>query len=96
MVNIKQKELLEKILHSINSDFTSFRTVCVLTGLNARTLKRNLEVIEFLQNADKVEFYRDGFRVLMRKTENKNSGTKQLAPIETPTKQKYQNGRVLS
>ncbi len=62
-----QKEVLEKILESLNGEPVSFMNLCRQTGFNYRTVRRNLEMIEYLQRSPKVQIIRDGFRVVIRK-----------------------------
>lgn len=63
-----QKEIIERILESANGEPVSFMKLCKQTGFNYRTVKRYIELIEYLQNdKNKVEIVRDGFRVLIKR-----------------------------
>lgn len=63
-----QREIMEKILESVNSSPIGFMQLCKQCGFNYRTVKRQLEIIEYLQrNQNKVEVVRDGFRVVIKR-----------------------------
>lgn len=61
-------EIFEKIIDCVGNDSTSFMGICRETGFNYRTVRKYLELIEFLQHqSPKIEILRDGFRVVVRK-----------------------------
>ncbi len=63
-----QKEILEKIMDVVDFEPVSFMKLCRETGFNYRTVRKNLEMIEYLQhNSPKLQILRDGFRVVIRK-----------------------------
>jgi predicted transcriptional regulator len=63
-----QKEILERIMSTVNREPVTFMQLCRGCGFNYRTVKRQLEIIEYLQKkADRIEISRDGFRVIIRK-----------------------------
>jgi len=65
-----QIEILEKIMNCVDGDAVSFMALCRQTGFNYRTVRRHLEIIEYLQHrSPKVEILRDGFRVVIRKAQ---------------------------
>jgi predicted transcriptional regulator len=65
-----QRQIIEKILESVNEDPITFMELCKKCGFNYRTVRKNLELIEYLQNtASRLEIVRDGFRVVIKKAE---------------------------
>ncbi len=66
-----QKEIVERILSTVNGEPISFMRLCKQCGFNYRTVRRNLELIEYLQKEqNKIEILRDGFRVMIKRPEN--------------------------
>jgi hypothetical protein len=66
-----QIEILERIMNSVNGEPVSFMALCRQTGFNYRTVRRHLELIEYLQNnSPKLQILRDGFRVVIRKAQS--------------------------
>jgi len=66
-----QMEILEKIMNSLNGEPVSFMALCRQTGFNYRTVKRQLQIIEYVQHqSPKIQILRDGFRVVIRKEQN--------------------------
>ena len=65
-----QKEVVEKILECVKEEPMSFMRLCRESGFNYRTVRKTLQLIEILQHEDnKVDIMRDGFRVVIRKSE---------------------------
>jgi predicted transcriptional regulator len=65
-----QKEIIEKILESVEVSPLSFMQLCRQSGFNYRTVRKQLEIIEYLQrNQNRVEIIRDGFRVVIKKSQ---------------------------
>ncbi len=63
-----QKEVVEKILNSVNGEPVTFMKLCRQTGFNYRTVRRYLMMIEYLQrDENKIEVLRDGFRVVIKR-----------------------------
>jgi hypothetical protein len=63
-----QIEILEKIMNAVDGEPVSFMSLCRQTGFNYRTIKRHLQIIEYLQHqSPKIQIMRDGFRVVIRK-----------------------------
>ncbi len=63
-----QREILEKIMKVVEKEPLTFMQLCRQSGFNYRTIKRQLDVIEFLQNEkNRIEIMRDGFRVVIKK-----------------------------
>lgn len=63
-----QIEILEKIMNCVDGEPVSFMALCRQTGFNYRTVRRHLELIEYLQQqSPKIQILRDGFRVVIRK-----------------------------
>ncbi|MBI5047216.1 hypothetical protein HZC07_05820 [Candidatus Micrarchaeota archaeon] len=63
-----QKEVVQKILECVNGEPVSFMQLCRLSGLNYRTVRRSLEMIEYLQTErNRIELSRDGFRVIIKR-----------------------------
>ena len=64
-------EIMEKIVESVNDEPVTFMQLCRQCGFNYRTVKRCLELIEFIQNGQsKLQISRDGFRVVIKKVQN--------------------------
>lgn len=69
-----QKEIIEKILGSVNGEPVSFMKLCRQCGFNYRTVRRCLELIEYLQHDEnRLRIRRDGFRVIIQRTEKISS-----------------------
>jgi predicted transcriptional regulator len=65
-----QREVFEKILSSVDEEPVSFMSLCRECGFNYRTVRRSLEIIEFLQKKqNRIEILRDGFRVLIKRND---------------------------
>ena len=66
----EQREIVEKILGCVNGKPISFMQLCRQSGYNYRTVRRYLQLIEFLQDDEnKIKVTRDGFRVVIRRFE---------------------------
>ena len=58
-------------MNSVNGEPVSFMALCRQTGFNYRTVRRHLELIEYLQyRSPKIQIQRDGFRVVIRKAQS--------------------------
>jgi hypothetical protein len=65
-----QIEILEKIMNCVDGEPVSFMKLCSRTGFNYRTVRRHLEIIEYLQQqSPRIQILRDGFRVVIRKSQ---------------------------
>lgn len=63
-----QRQIIEKLLETITDEPITFMELCKRSGLNYRTVRKNLELIEYLQKGtNRLEIVRDGFRVVIRK-----------------------------
>jgi predicted transcriptional regulator len=68
-----QKEIIERILGCVNGEPVGFIRLCRQCGLNHKTVRKCLNLIEFLQSKEnQVEILRDGFRVVIRRTGTPN------------------------
>jgi predicted transcriptional regulator len=66
-----QKEVFERILNTVNGEPVSFMRLCRQCGFNYRTMRRSLELIEYLQREqNKLEIMRDGFRVVIKRPDS--------------------------
>lgn len=64
-----QKEIIEKIVDSVESP-VGFMELCRQCGFSYRTVRKQLEIIEYLQrNNNKIEVVRDGFRVVIKRAQ---------------------------
>lgn len=63
-----QRQVVEKILETVTVEPISFMELCKKCGFNYRTVRKNLELIEYLQNnPNRLEVVRDGLRVVIKK-----------------------------
>lgn len=65
-----QKEIFEKIFGSVNGEPVSFMSLCRQCGFNYRTVRRCLELVEYIQaDENRLKIERDGFRVIIKRPE---------------------------
>ncbi len=64
----KQKEVLARIIEAVDARPVTFMSLCRKSGYSSKTVRRYLEMIEYVQrDGNKVEIARDGFRVIIKR-----------------------------
>ena len=75
-------ENIQKIIQCVRDEPLTFREVCRRSGLTYKTVRRGLQLIEYLQNKENiVKVERDGFRVLIKKSREYSDSNRSSAPL---------------
>jgi len=64
---MKMHEIVERLMDSISEEPITFNKICRSSKLHPRTVKRYLELIQIIQQQNKVTVERKGFRIYIRK-----------------------------